>query len=48
MNTTCPQCGLENAHFDIMDEEGAHYTCPDCDHEWVDEDVEIEKTDEEE
>lgn len=36
MNCTCPNCGMENAYFEILDEKGVHYVCPDCDHEWCD------------
>lgn len=36
MNFTCPNCGLENACYELTDEDGSHYSCPDCDHEWVD------------
>ena len=43
MNTiSCPTCGLENAYFEILDENGAHYTCPDCDYEWCDPSVKPE------
>ena len=35
MNTTdCPSCGDEGAYFSIVDENGAHYECPNCDYEW--------------
>ena len=27
---------MENAYFEILDEKGVHYVCPDCDHEWHD------------
>lgn len=36
MNITCPNCHLEDAYLDIVDEGGAHYICPNCDHNWVD------------
>ncbi len=48
MNVTCPQCGLDNAYFELIDEEGSHYSCPDCDYEWTDGDDSIEDSDEEE
>jgi len=31
----CPT-GHENAYFEILDENGAHYICPDCGYEWCD------------
>jgi predicted RNA-binding Zn-ribbon protein involved in translation (DUF1610 family) len=34
----CLRCGSD-AHFDIVDENGAHYTCPNCDHEWCDDSI---------
>lgn len=51
MNLTCPNCGMENAYFDIIDGKGSHYICPDCDNEWTDssdklEDVEEDDEDE--
>jgi transposase len=36
MNTECPKCGCEDAHFD-----GIVYTCPACNYEWQ-ADVEFE------
>ena len=36
MNVTCPPCELENAYVEIVDTEGAHYVCPDCDYKWCD------------
>ena len=34
MNTTCPACGMENA---IFDEKLGMFICPDCGHEWTEE-----------
>lgn len=35
MNTvTCPDCGMENAYVEIVNETGSHYMCPDCNYEW--------------
>ena len=48
MNTECPNCGLENAYFEVMDMKGAHYVCPDCEFEWVDESITAEEDDDEE
>ncbi|MCB0541274.1 MAG: hypothetical protein H6573_31455 [Lewinellaceae bacterium] len=36
MNIECPNCGLENAYFDTIDEIGTYYFCPDCDNSWCD------------
>jgi transposase-like protein len=38
----CPACGNENAFFSVLDENGAHYECPDCDNEWCDSSVQME------
>jgi transposase-like protein len=46
--TTCPQCLNENAFFRILDEQGAHYECPDCEYEWCDKSVKIVDEDDEE
>lgn len=43
MNTTCPNCQMENAYHTIIDKDGAHYECPDCDHEWVDDSFQIDE-----
>jgi transposase-like protein len=45
---SCPKCNKDNVNFEIMDELGSHYSCPDCDHYWFDpssmlEEKEIEK-----
>lgn len=53
-NVTCPSCGMENAYFEVLDEKGVHYSCPDCDYEWADkssvsgDDLEEDDDDEEE
>ena len=39
---TCPNCGYEDAFFSIIDEQGAHYECRNCDHEWIDKSIKIE------
>lgn len=46
MNFTCPNCGLENAYFELVGAKGAHYACPDCDYEWVDRTVTAYEDDE--
>ncbi|MEZ4921849.1 MAG: hypothetical protein R2780_01645 [Crocinitomicaceae bacterium] len=38
----------ENAYCEYVDENGAHYVCPDCGFEWVDESVQPEQESEEE
>ncbi len=40
----CPQCG-KDMHFDILDEDGAHYECPNCDYELCDTSVTAEEED---
>jgi len=47
MNITCPFCQRENAYLEIVDEDGSHYVCPDCDSEWVDENYKLENLDNE-
>jgi len=42
MNVTCPSCLRENAYLEIVDVKGSHYTCPDCDYEWVDTSIKAE------
>jgi hypothetical protein len=42
----CPACGSD-AHFDILDEKGAHYVCPQCDHEWYDDSVVLDEDEDE-
>ncbi len=42
MNTSCPSCEMENAYLEIVDENGSHYRCPDCEHEWTDTDSKAE------
>ena len=39
---TCPNCNEENAFFTLMDKKGAHYECPNCSFEWVDDSIQIE------
>lgn len=46
MNVTCPNCQMESAYFVIIDEDGAHYECPDCDHEWIDDSEQIDDSEE--
>jgi hypothetical protein len=48
MTNTCPVCEMENAYFDIMDNNGAHYVCPDCGHEWCDSSLQIEDDEDDE
>lgn len=48
MNFTCPNCGMEGAYLELVDETGSHYTCPDCDYEWSDTSVKAEEENEEE
>jgi uncharacterized Zn ribbon protein len=33
---TCPNCGNANDNIQIVDEDGGHYTCPDCAYKWSD------------
>lgn len=47
MNFQCPDCGLENAYFVLVDEEGSHYECPDCDYEWCDTSIGLEEEEDE-
>ena len=45
MNNTdeCPN-GHENAYFEILDENGAHYICPDCGYEFPPPAFKVERT----
>jgi len=43
INFSCPECQSENAYFTIMDENGAHYECPDCEFEWIDTSFQFEE-----
>ncbi len=46
MNCTCPNCEMENAYFEILDEKGVHYAYPDCGHEWCDTSITISEENE--
>jgi len=39
MNEECAN-GCEEAYLVIVDEEGAHYECPNCERKWIDESFE--------
>lgn len=32
---SCPNCGNDNPVIRFVDDEGTHYECPNCFHEWV-------------
>jgi rubredoxin len=44
----CPKCRFNAAAFERIDERGAHYTCPNCDHHWNDPSVKLREVKEEE
>ena len=43
MNFTCPNCEMENAYLEIVDDLGARYTCPDCEYKWSDASNKVEE-----
>jgi rubredoxin len=37
----CPKCRFNAAAFEKIDAQGAHYTCPNCEHGWNDPTVKV-------